>query len=71
MKVAMAKQYTKDDAIKAFVDSWDGNFDWEDIRRHTGLPDERCKEISAIWGAAAAGKLVDRAAPIDRPFLNS
>jgi hypothetical protein len=43
------------DLAKAFVDMADSGGEWYNIQHHTGLPDERCKELSAMFG-----KLVKR-----------
>ncbi len=34
---------------KALLDLLDGNQDWIDIKRQTGLPDDRCKELTALY----------------------
>lgn len=36
----------------AFVDVMDGNSKWHDIQTHTGLSEERCKEIQELFNSA-------------------
>ena len=45
--------YTAEEWMKAFVDVLDGNSDWEDIRYHTGLPEEDCKLLEKMFNVAA------------------
>jgi hypothetical protein len=37
-----------EDIAKAFVDLAEGNDGWWDFHRSTGLPEERCKELSEM-----------------------
>lgn len=43
------KNYTKKELEKAIVDILDGSSSWYDIRDSTGLPEERCHELSAMF----------------------
>jgi hypothetical protein len=52
------RQYTKDQAISAFIDVLDGCRGPHEIQANTGLPSARCEEIYKIWAAALAGKLI-------------
>lgn len=38
--------------MKAFVDALDGVSDWKEIQNQTGLPTDRCIEISKLYNKA-------------------
>ena len=39
---------SKEELIKVVAELLDGNYNWKEIERFTGLPEERCKEIENI-----------------------
>ena len=52
----MKKTTTVDDflfekVVNAFTDLLDGNHKWYEIKKRTGLSDERCKEIEDLFNA--------------------
>jgi hypothetical protein len=38
------------DVIEALTDILDGDSAWHEIQYHTGLPEDRCREIESLYG---------------------
>lgn len=48
------KKATRGELLRAFMEILDGNSSWWDIQNATGLPEDRCKEISVLFDRAFA-----------------